>query len=380
MLGRAPFRNNSVNRPVFRLMPAGAGTVAVASSLTDSFGRSVTHTRAPAATYVSDATGLVSSVAANVPIINNGVQSELAATNRVIRSQEFDNAAWTATNVTVTANTHLSPDGVNTTADTLAGTANGGMLESTAFTSSGANATVSLWVRSTTGTQAGQLILRDTTAGADRITVNFTATTTWQRVFGTTTGATGANNHTLQIRPGGAGTGTIVAWGAQHETTSCMTGYIATGAASAARGAATVVTYPAAALPIASAEIRLRVRLTGGLLQAAGLNHCIMDTRSATDGWVFFLNSNGTLAWLSLVSSVSQTTTSGALSWTTGQWYNLRVRWVGGALRVYRDDVAVIDVTGKTMPAAQGTSLFIGCNLSSASQFNGTLSEIEVRR
>lgn len=47
---------------------------------------------------------------------------EAAATNSALRSAEFDNAAWTATNLTVTANALAAPDG-NTTADKLVETA-----------------------------------------------------------------------------------------------------------------------------------------------------------------------------------------------------------------------------------------------------------------
>jgi hypothetical protein len=59
----------------------------------------ITFTRASTATYY-------------------GTRTALAEQNLLLYSQEFDNAAWTKTSTTVTANSTTAPDGT-TTADTL---------------------------------------------------------------------------------------------------------------------------------------------------------------------------------------------------------------------------------------------------------------------
>ena len=85
----------------------------------------VTFTRASAGTYVGS-DGLIKTAAENVPRFDHnpvtgeclGLLVEEQRTNLLLRSEEFDNAAWTG-NTNVTPNTSISPAGT-TTADTLA--------------------------------------------------------------------------------------------------------------------------------------------------------------------------------------------------------------------------------------------------------------------
>jgi hypothetical protein len=73
-------------------------------------------TRATSATRVN-ANGLIETVASNVPRIDYSGGScpsiliEPQRTNLLLRSQEFDNVFWTPNNVTVNANSVISPDG-----------------------------------------------------------------------------------------------------------------------------------------------------------------------------------------------------------------------------------------------------------------------------
>lgn len=73
-------------------------------------------TRATTATRVNSS-GLIESVSANVPRLDysNGscpsILVEPQRTNKVLYSEQFDNAAWDKINVTVTANNIISPDG-----------------------------------------------------------------------------------------------------------------------------------------------------------------------------------------------------------------------------------------------------------------------------
>jgi hypothetical protein len=75
-----------------------------------------------------------------------GVLFEPARTNLCLRSEEFDNASHTKTNLTVTANTAVGPDGA-TTMDTLAATATGGSVSQAVTITAGNAISVSLFLR-----------------------------------------------------------------------------------------------------------------------------------------------------------------------------------------------------------------------------------------
>jgi hypothetical protein len=76
----------------------------------------LTCTRAtPAAAYYTKADGTLMSFAPNVIRYGtNGLLVEEARTNLALRSQEFDNAYWTKTNITVTPDAVNAPDGTLT--------------------------------------------------------------------------------------------------------------------------------------------------------------------------------------------------------------------------------------------------------------------------
>jgi hypothetical protein len=115
--------------------------------------------------------GLLESVVANAPRFHfnpltkvcEGLLVEGQRTNFLLRSQEFDNASWTKTTLTVTANSTTAPDGT-TTAETLAVTGASGRVAQAVTITAGrgialsvyakANATSWLWVEVTDGTNA----------------------------------------------------------------------------------------------------------------------------------------------------------------------------------------------------------------------------------
>lgn len=89
-----------------------------------------------------------------------GALIEAAITNRLLRSQEFDNAAWTKNDVTITADAVVAPDGT-TTADTLtenSATATHQVQQSAAI-SAGQTLTLSVWVKAGSGSRWVVLLL-----------------------------------------------------------------------------------------------------------------------------------------------------------------------------------------------------------------------------
>jgi hypothetical protein len=93
--------------------------------VTKNFSDIITFTRASTGTFFNSS-GVLTSAAINDPrfdynpstLAAQGLLIEEARTNSLLRSAEFDNASWTKTRATVTANTATAPDGT-TSADSL---------------------------------------------------------------------------------------------------------------------------------------------------------------------------------------------------------------------------------------------------------------------
>jgi hypothetical protein len=148
-------------------------------------------------------------------------------------TEQFDNAAWTKNNVTVTANSVVSPDG-SLTGDTIVSTASTdnflGQFRAAAGNASGVNWTFSFWARSSSGTVLLPVLGDDNTGkfwsnpNANKVTV----TTSWQRftISGT---APAASSTTVRAGFGGyaawATGDTIYIWGAQLEIGSTPSDY-----------------------------------------------------------------------------------------------------------------------------------------------------------
>jgi hypothetical protein len=78
--------------------------------------------------------------------VSEGLLVEPQRTNLLLRSEEFDNASWTATSCTVTANSTAAPDGT-TTADTLAATATSGNVAQAVTITAGRGAALSVFAK-----------------------------------------------------------------------------------------------------------------------------------------------------------------------------------------------------------------------------------------
>lgn len=150
-------------------------------------------------------------------------------TNRILWSEEFTNAAWSAIDTTISANTTISPEGIQN-ADTMAISSSTSRIFQ--YTGLGAGTyTASVYVKALSGTPTIQF--RMVVDGAD-ITDSIPTTTEWVRHDFTFTASASMDYFVLR---GESGTGSVAIWGAQLELGSYSSSFIPTTSASVTRNA-----------------------------------------------------------------------------------------------------------------------------------------------
>jgi len=234
----------------------------------------ITFTRASTATRFN-ANGVLVSEAINAPrfdydpvtLAPKGLLIEEQRTNLVTYSEQFDNAAWTKSRVTITADAVVSPDGTmdgdKIIADTSASTTH--LVSGSASVTSGTSYTLSVFAKAAeygfvrlglsgffTVVQSAIFSLSDGSIGVTTGTITTTSQNIgngWWR-FSITSTATGSGTTATQIGPSalsstanftGDGTSGIYIWGAQLEAGAFATSYIPTVASQVTRAADSAV-------------------------------------------------------------------------------------------------------------------------------------------
>ena len=353
----------------------------LSDSITPQRGSAATFTRSTTATYVDDS-GVIQTAAINTPRFQGGkFLSEPARTNLLVRSQEFDNAAWTKGTTTVSANNATAPDGTSS-ADLITSADEVGVYKNIAVTP-GAVYTASVFFKKDTCT-----IYRFRDPSDDHDVVFTVATKTfsspsnvisygyqelsdgWFRIWMTFT-AVGASS-ALNLRPNNqAGPTSYWQWGAQLEAGNRASSYTPTVASTVTR-AADSLSYPVTASPtqggFSCTLIPAEVPGTATMFYAAGLF-------GATNADAISLyTSPGTSDLYCFVRKAGLTTLNLLLGTVVaGATYKVAVSWAGTAVRVSVNGGAVISGTASNMPASLSSF-----NNSLVMVWNGQLSDVKV--
>jgi len=163
-----------------------------------------------------------------------GALDEQAATNLILQSEDFTDAAWTTSNASASANAAEAPDGTDT-ADSITATAGAGYISQSVATSASTDYTGSVFIkRNGSSDVAGRLVLYDVSSGAELAATAFTATSKWQRITVSAATIAGGLSTALRIEITTNGE-SVFAWGAQVEQWEAASSYIPTTSATATR-------------------------------------------------------------------------------------------------------------------------------------------------
>jgi len=334
--------------------------------------------------------------------VSEGLLVEAQRTNLWLWAADFDNVAWTKTNLTVTANSTAAPDGT-TTADTLAATGADGDVAQAVTIVAGrgvavsvyakANAssflrlrlndgtnTVECWFNLAAGTVgantagAGTLLFSQKTIVADpngfwRCSLEVTSTTVT-----TVTGSAGpaAANSTAP-----ANADSIFAWGAQLEAEATLTNatsFIPTTSATVTRNADNLV------LPVTAAQVPLDrgtmvfewtqrsvPAVTGGAsLVFGGIANTFANT-------IYISRHGSTALGVTYISnSVGGNSVSRPCLYTPGVTYRFGVTWQSGRLAICIDGGTITSTTVNIVPLISVARICVGNSPWSISNTGGS--------
>jgi hypothetical protein len=406
-----------IGAPVFRyaLTPGWAGdslaraAQAVPSldlnfAVTKTVGPLVTFTRASSATYI-DSAGTLQTAAVDVPRFDHnpttgeslGLLVEEQRTNLVLRSEEFDNASWGKSNITISANSVLAPNGT-VTADTLTDSNDGAAAAHSVITptqsfTSGLAYTISVYAQA--GSLAGIAFVFPSAAFTSNLTARFNISTGtiqnldsgltgsitavgggWYRCSATAT-ATATASNTVQIRTAtasasfyqGNGTGTIYLWGAQLEAGAFPTSYIPTTTAAATRNADVA--------SITGANFSSWYRQDEGTVFVNAINPALSTTLfSASDG----TTNNRIQADAGISARVARVVTGGitqannTIAYTFGTQQQFALSYVLNSINFANAGTLGTEDTSATIPTVD--QLRLGANPTGAGALNSTIGRL----
>lgn len=340
----------------------------------------LTDTRASSATYLNTTTGLITSVGNNVKRINSsGLLIEPSGTNLLLYSQTFSNAAWFPNGVTVTASSIAAPDGTMTAFEMTSTTVGTGLIQGEPFSgptftgATGVVYTFSIWVATTSGTQSGNITFYDNIAATTYGSMDFIATTTWQRIS-TSYAIPNGDTFIISVRTNVLNN-VFQIWGAQLEAGTIMTSYIPTTAAAVTR-AGDVVTgfdawWPGGAYGgIANTgSLSMNVTLLPGYDVSGALNTtptliCNAPTQTTGQILCYLYAISAPPSYITVNTDDNEVAYTLSLSNALATKTNIGISWDSSHVTLYVNGVAGTPETYNTLSTASGSQLGGGGNSS----------------
>ena len=357
--------------PSLLIVPARFKTGKLYSQIPTSGAGDFTVTRNTEARRFNSA-GLIASVASGIPRLDyytsGGVTGcpallvEPAATNALSYSEEFDNAAWGKSAMTVSTGTtalFTAPDGT-TNADKIIATSgnvahniNRSGIASAAYTFSvfakaGEESVISLWLRGASVRAEFNLVsgtvsnITTTSARIENYGNGWYRCTVYDSTAGTTAHVYGRGGAAYA----GNGSDGFYLWGAQLETGSVATSYIPTTAGTGSRSADVISVTGAVSGSIGQTE--------GTVYMEVAVYSANKELLSISSGGVngeairIQTNSDGKLGAIALVSNSQVITTSSINALNFGQFYKVAFAYKLNDYTLYIDGVVqtLTDVTG----------------------------------
>jgi len=221
--------------------------------VTGSFGEALTYTRAGTTTIATPGGGAMTLQPNRMPIIGGGLLMEPAGTNLILQSEAPATTPWVANGVGVAAPTPtnnttdvVAPDGTSTAGKVVFPDCSGSTSSFmyVPFTVSAADHTVSMWVRTASGSYTFNFMVYTPAGTYGHYTA--TATTTWTRIqltktFGAGTGYLRFGRDKDDPLGVDIAAGTLYCWGVQGEL-GPMTSYMRSGAGTGSRSQAVTST------------------------------------------------------------------------------------------------------------------------------------------
>lgn len=352
-----------------------------------------------AGVLVSEATDVARFQYDPVTLAPLGLLVEEASTNLLTYSEEFDNAAWSKPNATITANAVAAPDGTTTadavTENTLNITHGPGRTPTFAATTYVFNARakpntrgwIYMYLDPARFGGAGYTYFNVTTGAVGTVLAGATAFTTLEAnglyrctVIATATSAGGGNiGIGLATGDGGGsylgdGTSGLYMWGAELVAASAATSYIKTTSAAATRAADIALITNANALTDQCWVIRARTPRT--IAGAGACNLMQVDNGGTSRRCIYY--QAGRLYMLAQNAAVTQCQIDlGAIGNNTD--FTVACRWADNNFAASLNGGAIVTDLSGTNPLGLTTAV-IGRHSAGSFFWNSTIKTIETRR
>ena len=368
------------------LLAAGS-TIAQATGI----GPDLTYTGNGGTSLIWDENGVLVSTTNNQPRYDHdpvtgaalGLLIEEARTNLLIRSEEFENAAWTKNGTTVTADQATAPDGGNT-ADLLeaADGANDSAFQVVSGVDADSKYTLSVWIALAPGSDTPaadsnvQVVLFGDLVATVVNNIGSDLTFSLQRFSVTATTDGAPTNFTAQVgkvEGGDAGVNLIV-WGAQVEKGAFPTSYIKTTTGTVTRSADVLSTTDLGWFNDGGPGT---FYVRGSQPAAAANTHLFAISDGTADNRILILENgaNKTQHFLS-TGGVVQVSLSDLVNWADGTEKKAALAFAANDAAAYTDGTQTGTDGSVTLPTGL-TTLWVGANQTGVAQWNGHIAKIK---